>query len=132
MSGIDDPIPLSAARPFDMGTWWLRNRWDNLAFVHWAYEPETVQALLPDGIRVDTHDGKAWVSLVPFEMRDAMPRWLPALPWISSFAETNVRTYVVDSAGQPSGVVLQPRGDPAADRGVRSLAAGVPLRVGAR
>jgi uncharacterized protein YqjF (DUF2071 family) len=99
MSGIDDPLALSPRRPFDMGTWWLRNRWDNLAFVHWAYEPEVVQALLPDDLRADTHDGRAWVSLVPFEMRDAMPRWLPALPWISSFAETNVRTYVVDSAG---------------------------------
>jgi uncharacterized protein YqjF (DUF2071 family) len=99
MSGIDDPLPLSQLRPAGMGRWWLRNRWDNLAFVHWSYEPDVVQALLPDGLRVDTIDGRAWVSLVPFEMRDAMPRFLPALPWISSFAETNVRTYVVDSDG---------------------------------
>jgi uncharacterized protein YqjF (DUF2071 family) len=99
MSTIDDPIPLSAARPFEMGRWWLRNRWDNLAFVHWSYEPDVVQDLLPDEVRVDTFDGRAWVSLVPFEMRDAMPRSLPALPWISCFAETNVRTYVVDSDG---------------------------------
>lgn len=96
---IDDPIPLSQARSTEMGPLWPRNRWDNLAFVHWAYDPEVVQALLPAGVRVDTYDGRAWVSLVPFEMRDAMPRFLPALPWISSFAETNVRTYVVDSAG---------------------------------
>ena len=99
MSGPDDPLPLSQRRPDDMGPWWLRNRWDNLAFVHWAYDPAVVQALLPDGLRADTHDGLAWVSLVPFEMRDAMPRFLPALPWISSFAETNVRTYVVDRDG---------------------------------
>jgi uncharacterized protein YqjF (DUF2071 family) len=99
MSSIDDPIPLSQARSTEMGPWWLRNRWDNLAFVHWAYDPEVVQALLPEGLRVDTHDGRAWVSLVPFEMRDAMPRFLPAVPWISSFAETNVRTYVVDRDG---------------------------------
>jgi len=99
VTGIDDPVPLSPTRPSPMGRWWLRNRWDNLAFVHWAYEPEVVQALLPDDIRVDTFDGRAWVSLVPFEMREATPRWLPPIPWISSFAETNVRTYVVDSAG---------------------------------
>lgn len=99
VTGSDDPIPLSASRPFDMGPWWLRNRWENLAFVHWPYAPDTVQAVLPEGVRVDTHEGRAWVSLVPFEMREATTRWLPALPWISSFAETNVRTYVVDSAG---------------------------------
>lgn len=99
MSDIDDPVPLSPARPSDLGRWWLRNRWDNLTFIHWAYEPEVVQALLPDGIRADTHDGRAWVSLVPFEMRDAIPRGLPAMPWLSSFAETNVRSYVVDSSG---------------------------------
>lgn len=82
-----------------MGRWWLRNRWDNLTFVHWQYEPSVVQALLPDGLEVDTFDGKAYVSLVPFQMNRATPRFLPSLPWLSSFAETNVRTYVVDSAG---------------------------------
>jgi len=71
--------------------------------VHWAYDPAEVQALLPTGLRVDTFDDgggpQAWVSLVPFRMRRAGPGFLPAMPWISSFAETNVRTYVVDSAG---------------------------------
>ncbi len=78
---------------------WLRNRWDDLTFVHWAYPVEAVQALLPDGLRVDTFDGYAWVSLVPFRMRRAGPTFLPPIPWLSTFAETNVRTYVVDSAG---------------------------------
>ncbi len=32
-------------------------------------------------------------------MRRAGPSLVPPLPWISTFAETNVRTYVVDSAG---------------------------------
>ena len=58
-----------------------------------------MQALLPDGLTVDTFDGNAWVSLVPFRMRRAGPAVLPPIPWLSTFAETNVRTYVVDSAG---------------------------------
>lgn len=78
---------------------WLRNRWNDLTFVHWAYPPEQVQALLPDGLQVDTFEGQAWVSLVPFTMRRAGPSFLPALPWLSTFAETNVRTYVIDSSG---------------------------------
>jgi uncharacterized protein YqjF (DUF2071 family) len=81
----------------------LRNRWDDLTFVHWSYDPDEVQALLPRGLRADTFDDgdgpRAWVSLVPFRMRRAGPSFLPPIPWISTFAETNVRTYVVDSAG---------------------------------
>ena len=91
--------PLSAVRPFAIRRPWLRNRWDDLTFVHWRYPAGEVQALLPGGLEVDTFDGDAWVSLVPFRMRRAGPTFLPPLPWLSSFAETNVRTYVVDSAG---------------------------------
>ena len=98
-----DPQPLSSTRPTPIDRAWLRNRWDDLAFVHWAYDPGEVQALLPATLRVDTFDDgtgpRAWVSLVPFRMRRAGPSFLPPLPWISTFAETNVRTYVVDSAG---------------------------------
>lgn len=78
---------------------WLRNDWHELTFLHWPYAPDVVQALLPDGLTVDTHEGLAWVSLVPFEMRRAGPTWLPSIPYISDFWETNVRTYVVDSLG---------------------------------
>lgn len=95
--------PLTAARHDPLGIAWLRNRWDDLTFVHWEYPPAEVQALLPEGLRVDTFDRgdgpRAWVSLVPFRMRRAGPTFLPPIPWLSTFAETNVRTYVVDSAG---------------------------------
>jgi uncharacterized protein len=91
--------PLSATCSSPVGRPWLRNRWEELTFLHWPYEPAEVQALLPDGLRVDTFDGRAWVSLVPFRMRRAGPVALPSIPWISTFEETNVRTYVVDSAG---------------------------------
>ena len=94
-----EPQPLSPTPPVSIRRAWLRNRWDDLAFVHWPYPPQEVQALLPDGLRVDTIDGEAWVSLVPFTMRRAGPTFLPPLPWVSTFAETNVRTYVIDSAG---------------------------------
>ena len=93
------PRALSATRPDPLRRWWLRNRWEELTFLHWAYEPEVIQAMLPDGLRVDTFEGRAYVSLIPFRMADASPRFVPGIPWISSFAETNVRTYVVDSAG---------------------------------
>jgi uncharacterized protein len=91
--------PLSPRRPAPLQRTWLRNNWEELTFVHWAYAPEVVQRLLPAGLDVDTFEGRAYVSLIPFRMSDASPRGLPAVPWISRFSETNVRTYVVDAAG---------------------------------
>jgi uncharacterized protein YqjF (DUF2071 family) len=93
------PKALSPACSDPIERGWLRNDWHELTFLHWPYDPEVVQALLPAGLTVDVHDGQAWVSLVPFQMRRAGPTWLPSIPYLSNFWETNVRTYVVDSMG---------------------------------
>ena len=75
--------------------------WYNLTSLHWSYDADTVAALLPRGFRVDTFDGRAWVGLIPFHMRRIR---IPGLEWIrlpwSTFPETNVRTYIVDSRGR--------------------------------
>lgn len=91
--------PLAATCPDPVERGWLRNDWHELTFLHWPYDADVVQALLPDGLTVDTFDGQAWVSLVPFQMRRAGPTWLPPIPHVSAFWETNVRTYVIDSRG---------------------------------
>ncbi|WP_437204353.1 YqjF family protein [Planctomicrobium sp. SH664] len=75
--------------------------WRRLLFVHWTADPDRVQLLLPPGLRVDTYAGKAWLGVVPFEMRNIRPRWLPAVPYVSNFLELNVRTYVVSDEGVP-------------------------------
>jgi uncharacterized protein YqjF (DUF2071 family) len=67
--------------------------WWNLTFLHWRVPAESVQRLLPPGLTVETFDGSAWVALVPFEMQVTLPH-APPVPWLSSFPETNVRTYV--------------------------------------
>ena len=72
--------------------------WDTLTFLHWPYEPAVVQRLLPEGITVQTFEGMAWVSLVPFGMRITAPH-MPIVPWLSTFPETNVRTYVTGADG---------------------------------
>lgn len=74
--------------------------WLNLTFIHWPFEPSEVQAVLPDGLSVETFDGAAWVGLVPFEMRVALPGGVP-IPRQGRFPETNVRTYVVGPDGRP-------------------------------
>jgi uncharacterized protein len=74
-------------------------RWEALTFLHWRYPPEVVQALLPTGLEVDTFDGDAWVAVVPFRMVKVRPPWAPPVPWLTTFPETNLRTYVRDGAG---------------------------------
>jgi uncharacterized protein YqjF (DUF2071 family) len=73
-------------------------RWERLSFLHWPYEPEVVQRLLPDGLEADTFDGCAWVGIIPFRLTVRMPGF-PAVPWASTFNEVNVRTYVVGPDG---------------------------------
>src|SRR4028118_716880 len=72
----------------------MRQRWEKLLFLHWAVEPQIVQAQLPSGLTVDTFDGQAYIGLVPFTMRGVRPVWSPSVPGISDFHECNVRTYV--------------------------------------
>ena len=76
-------------------------RWRFLTFLHWRYPPEIIRALLPAAIALDTFDAAAWVGLTPFLLTDLRPPWAPALPWISQFPETNVRTYVRGPDGEP-------------------------------
>jgi uncharacterized protein YqjF (DUF2071 family) len=72
----------------------LIQRWDTLTFLHWRYSADLVQSILPPGLEVDTFEGDAWVGLVPFRMVRVRPPGVPVPPWITTFPETNVRTYV--------------------------------------
>jgi uncharacterized protein YqjF (DUF2071 family) len=78
----------------------LLHTWSELSFVHWPYDPAAIQALLPDTLAVDVLDDVAWVGLVPFHCT-IRPRGIPRVPWVSSFEEMNVRTYVRGPDGVP-------------------------------
>jgi uncharacterized protein len=72
----------------------MTQQWCDLAYIHWRYDPDVVQQLLPEGLEVDTYDGSAWVGLIPFSMRNIAVPGLPPVPYFGSFPEVNVRTYV--------------------------------------
>ena len=72
----------------------MKQQWRELAYIHWRYDASVVQALLPKGLEVDTFDGSAWVGLIPFSMRNISFPGTPAIPYLGSFPEVNVRTYV--------------------------------------
>lgn len=69
----------------------LSMRWRDLLFAHWRVDPETVMPNLPGGISVDTHEGDAYLGVVPFVMADIRPRGAPIG---LEFGELNLRTYV--------------------------------------
>src|SRR5438874_4486859 len=79
----------------------MRQDWHHLLFLHWEIPPSELQALLPAGLDLDTFEGKAYVGLVPFTLTGVRPILTPPLPWISSFHEVNVRTYVHRNGRDP-------------------------------
>jgi uncharacterized protein YqjF (DUF2071 family) len=72
----------------------LHQNWHHLLFLHWEVPAAALQALLPPRLTLDTYEGKAYIGLVPFTLTGVRPILTPPLPWISSFHEINVRTYV--------------------------------------
>ena len=68
--------------------------WIDLLFAHWAVPEPMLRTAVPAGIPIDMFQGSAWIGITPFEVIGAHPRAVPPLPWLSRFAELNVRTYV--------------------------------------
>lgn len=100
---VQSPTPAQRleARERPSGFPVMRQRWAGLLFLHWPVDPALIQSRLPDGLFVDTYDGKAWLGVVPFYMEKVRPVMLPPIPRLSWFLELNVRTYVHDAAGNP-------------------------------
>ena len=72
----------------------MMQSWQNLLFIHFPIASEILRSLIPPQIELDTFAGQAWLGIVPFRATHTGPRWLPPPPFISSFPEINVRTYV--------------------------------------
>ncbi len=74
--------------------------WADLTFLHWPVDPAAVASLFPPGTRPDVFDGLTYVGLVPFVMRHTTLGPRVPLPYLGTFAETNVRLYSADDAGR--------------------------------
>ncbi len=71
--------------------WPLRMTWRDVLFAHWAVDPASLESRLPPSLTPATFEGRAWLSVVAFEMADIRPVRSPVG---RSFPELNLRTYV--------------------------------------
>lgn len=93
---MHDSLAETAHRPYPPpGTAWVMEQsWHDLLFAHWSFPVAAIRAAVPAQLPIDTFDGRAWIGVVPFEVRGLRARWLPAMRGLSDFPELNVRTYV--------------------------------------
>lgn len=74
--------------------WIMTQKWNDLLFIHLPVLQNILTAKLPKGLELDTFQGKAWISILPFRVTNMHLRKIPPLPFFHSFLEINVRTYV--------------------------------------
>jgi uncharacterized protein YqjF (DUF2071 family) len=86
--------------PLPAGRWVMAQIWHDLLFAHWPVPEAILRPRIPARLAIDTFDGQGWLGVVPFRMSGVRLRRTPAVPWLSSFPELNVRTYVV-ADGKP-------------------------------
>ena len=120
--------PISVVAPALPRPHLLRQRWGDVAFLHWAVEPGAVAGLMPPGVRPDVLDGRTYVGLVPFRMVGTGFAVGPAAPWVGTFLETNVRLYSVDATGRRGVVFLSLDADRAVAVAAARATFGLPYR----
>lgn len=84
--------------------WIMFVAWTDLLLASWPVAPEQLRRFVPAGVELDTFDGSAWVSIVPFNAVDMHFRGLPPIPGQGAFGELNFRTYV--KMGAQKGVLF--------------------------
>jgi uncharacterized protein YqjF (DUF2071 family) len=62
--------------------------------MHWPVRAERLRALVPGELELEAFEGAHWLGMTSFLLTDMHPRWLPPIPFVSTFPELNVRTYV--------------------------------------
>ena len=72
----------------------MMQRWHHLLFAHWRCPLTDLRPLIPAPLEIDTHDGSAWIGVIPFYMSGVRMRFSPPVPTAHAFEELNVRTYV--------------------------------------
>ena len=67
------PSQLAKARLEGEGGSLFRSDWERVSFLHWEADPDTLPSLAP--LELDLFQGRAYFSLVPFQMRNVHACW---------------------------------------------------------
>lgn len=83
-------------RPYEIPStmWTWQQVWENILFLHFHVPKEIIEPQIPSQLDIDCFEGKAWIGLIPFYMREIARRPFPPVPGLKEFPEFNVRTYV--------------------------------------
>ncbi|MBS4196512.1 YqjF family protein [Lederbergia citri] len=83
-------------RPFPLPSkpWVLTQTWNHLLFCHWRVPVELLRAHVPNHLELDLFNGEAWIGIIPFEVNHMRLHGIPEIPYLNSYLELNVRTYV--------------------------------------
>ncbi len=71
----------------------LSARWENIIMANYSVNPELLMPYLPNGVELDYHDNKTYVSLVGFMFKRTSLFHIP-IPFFGTFEEINLRFYV--------------------------------------
>ncbi len=71
----------------------LSARWENLIMANYAINPNVLKPYLPNGVELDFHNNKTYVSLVGFMFKRTSLLNIP-VPFLGTFEEINLRFYV--------------------------------------
>src|SRR5690606_8501773 len=63
-----------------------RQRWRDLLLLHWPAPLDALRARVPASLELDTHEGRAWVSVLAFRAEHTRPRGVPS-QWGLDFDE---------------------------------------------
>jgi uncharacterized protein YqjF (DUF2071 family) len=100
--------PVQAFAPPLPGRAIVSQEWQRACFLHWRVSSDVVAPLIPPGTRPDEHDGSSWVGLIAFRLARFAFAPGPALPYVGTFPEINVRLYTVGHDGR-RGVLFRAR-----------------------
>ena len=73
--------------------WVISQVWRDVLFLNYQVEGDLIKKALPSSLELDTFQGQAYVSVVPFRMEGIRFPFTPKLPY-SRMWELNLRTYV--------------------------------------
>ena len=92
--GADIALDRLGMRSRPAGSPVMGQRWGKILFLHWPIEETPIRPLVPAALELDTFERSAWVGITPFHLSGLRLHSAPPIPFLNSFNEINVRTYV--------------------------------------